>query len=146
MSVDLKQYVKIKGFDNVEKEGEFIAQNLVAIKDPIDETISYGSPVAQRIRTTVTCDAERCVNGKINEDLVTVPTVVTFDDDGSGGEKFIEEVQKIVIVAGYDGSKKVYCCPECAAGAIRKLHKVSNVIEFPAGKGTKTFPENGKEK
>ena len=146
MPVQIQQFVRVKGSDGVEREGEFVAQNLVAIKDAIEEKTAYGEPVAQRLRTTVTCDSDRCVNGLMNEDLVTVPAVVLFDDDGSGGEKFIKEVQNIVIIADYAGNKSVYCCPECAAGAIRKKNKVSNVIQFPAGKGTKTFPVNGTEK
>jgi hypothetical protein len=146
MPVAITQYVTIKGLDEIEKTGEFVGQDFVAIKDSVDEVVAYGKPTAQRLRTVVTCDSDRCVNGKINEDLVTVPTVISFDDDGTGGEKFIKEVQNIVIVADYAGNKSVYCCPECAAGAIRKKNKISNVIQFPAGKGTKTFPENGKEK
>jgi hypothetical protein len=145
MSVSITQYVTIKGLDNVEKTGEFVGQDFVAIKDSVDEVVVYGKPTAQRLRTVVTCDSDRCVNGLMNEDLVTVPAVISFDDDGSGGEKFIKEVQNVVIVADYSGNKSVYCCPECAAGAIRKKNKVSNVIQFPAGKGTKTFPENGKK-
>jgi hypothetical protein len=134
MPVLIEQFVKLKCMDGVEREGEFKAQNLVAVYDSVENCTQFGTPVSQRLRTTVTCDAKNCVNGRVNEDLITLPMSITFDDDGSGSEKNVEEVRQIVIVADYAGDKKVYCCAECAAGAIRKKHKVNNVVEFPRTK------------
>jgi putative lipase involved disintegration of autophagic bodies len=144
MSVEIETIVTIKGLDGVERTGTFVAQNLVAITDKIEETVVYGTPVSQKNFVTVTCDADNyCANSIVDATFETHPKNFSFEDDGTGAEKFIKDVASVVIMADYQGNKKVFCSSECAAGYLRRSSKLINVIEFPVGKGLR-IPESGK--
>jgi putative lipase involved disintegration of autophagic bodies len=144
MSVEIETIVTIKGQDGVERTGPLVAHNLVSIIDKIEETTVYGTPVSQKNFVTVTCDADNyCANSIVDATFETHPKTFSFEDDGSGAEKFIKDVASVVIMADYQGNKSVFCSSECASGYLRRASKLVNVIEFPAGKGAR-IPESGK--
>jgi hypothetical protein len=140
MPVEIKEFAKIITINEIEREGVGVATDLIAIKGD-DEEIYYGKLLAvTKVRTRITCDlGTDCTRGKIDENFVTHPYVVEFDDEGKGPGDFIKDVSQVIISSDYRGAKIVFCCAECSAKYYKKLAKHSNVIEFSAGKGKRTF-------
>ena len=142
MGVEIKEYVKIKDIaTGVEKVGRALANNLVAIEDTIEGSVAFGALVGLAfVRTQVTCDlGTLCTRCEVDNTFVTQPKRIQFDDNGTGPAQFVKDISEITIVSDYKGEKLVFCCYECAACYFRKAGKNTNVIEFPGGKGKRTF-------
>ncbi len=140
MPVEIKEYAKIQTLNGIEREGVGVAVDLIAIKED-DGEIYYGKLVTvTKLRTKITCDlANECTQGKIDEEFHTLPKIIEFDEMGGGPGEFIKDVSQVVISTDFKGQKIVFCSAECSAKYFKKLAKHSNVIEFPAGKGKRTF-------
>lgn len=141
MSVKIEEFIRIQGFDGVKKEGKLVAKDLVAIEDTIEGGHAYGQPLEiVKVRTTVTCDLEgACTKGTVDGEFRNQPKTICFDDSGAGPEQFIKDVAEVTIATDYQGQRKVFCSYECCAYYFRKAGKINNVIEFPSGKGKRTF-------
>ena len=140
MPVEIIEFAKIQDLGGIEREGKVTATNLAEIEDE-DGVKHYGSPTGlAKIRTKIVCDlGELCAKGSIDGEFKTHPKVIEFDDQGQGPGQFIKDVAEVVIASDYKGQKLVFCSYECSTKYFRKLSKNSNVIEFPAGKGVRTF-------
>lgn len=132
MPVTIKEYVKLKAVDGTDHEGIGVATNLTAIEE--NGTLVYGVATGLvKVRTTVVCDNEHCINSVVNEEFKTVPATIEFDDDGDKSADFIKKVADIVIISDYKNQAKAYCCADCYASMIRK-EKKSRII-IPDGMG-----------
>ena len=142
MPVEVKEFFKIRDIKGVEHEGLGVANELVAIEKADGEFV-YGKAIELvKLQTKVTCDlGSDCTKGKIDEAFVTHPKVIEFEDTGKG--EFIKDVAEVVICTDYKGARKVFCSYECSAKFYRKAEKYQNVIEFPSGKGKRTFEPKG---
>jgi len=140
MPVEITEYAKLETLSGVQVEGKVTATNLAEIEDE-NGVKFYGVPTGlAKIRTKIVCDlGELCSKGKIDTEFKTHPKTIEFDDQGKGPGEFIKDVAEVVITSDYKGQKLVFCSYECCTKYFRKLSKNSNVIEFPAGKGRRTF-------
>ena len=145
MPVEIAEYAKVKDDNGVEAEGKVIGSNLVGVEDE-NGTICFGQLVGlTKIRTKITCDlGSECTKGKIDGEFHSHPKTIEFDDTGSGPGDFIKEVSQVVIASDYKGEKLVFCCYECSSKHYRKQGKYNNVVEFPSGKGKRTFETGSK--
>ncbi len=142
MPVEVKEYFKIRDIKGIEHEGLGVANELIAIQKEDGEFVYGKATELVKLHTKVTCDlGADCTRGKIDDNFVTYPKIIEFDDTGKG--EFIKDVSEIVICSDYKGERKVFCSYECSAKYYRKVEKYQNVIEFPSGKGTRTFDPKG---
>lgn len=140
MPVEIVEFAKLQTLTGVEVEGKVVATNLAQIEDQ-DGQIFVGMPTGvTKVRTKITCDlGDLCTKGKIDEEFKNHPRVIEFDDSGEGPSKFIKDVAEVVIASDYKGQKLVFCSFECSSKFYRKIGRTSNVIDFPTGKGKRTF-------
>lgn len=145
MPVTIEEFAKIQTLEGEEVEGKGFATNLTALILP-DDSVAYGKMIGiTKIRTTITCDSgKHCNNSTTDDQFVTHPKVIEFNDTGGQEASFIKEIAGIVITSDYKGSKLAFCSPECAASHLKREAKKVSVIEFPSGKGKRTFGEEPK--
>jgi hypothetical protein len=146
MAVSVKEFLKVRDVDGKEQEGYALIGELIAIQT--EEGIKYGLPVERiRIETTIECDNSSCINSVVGDNFVTKPMTISFTEDGSQDPAFIKTLAEVVITQDYKGEKKAFCTQACAAAYLKHKSREEKVIEFPSGKGKRTFdqvPESGK--
>lgn len=143
MPVIINEWARVKAINGEEFVGKGVATNLTAVLLE-DDSLAFGRLLGvEKVRTTVVCDAgTQCLNGKVDDNFVTQPKVLEFDDTGTPGDH-IKDVANIVITSDYKGEKQAFCTAECCASYLKHKAKHKNVIEFPAGKGRRTFEPGG---
>lgn len=142
MAVTVKEILKVRDVRGKEHEGVALIGELIAVET--DNGIRYGLPVERvRIETKIECDAgTECENSEVGDDFVTRPRVIEFTENGATqNPEFVKTLAEVIITQDYRGEKKAFCTQSCAANYIRRKSREEKVVQFPSGKGTRTFNE-----